>query len=141
MSTKKLKANFNPCHTIILQHLGNNKDLEDFYSKKINLENPIIPSICYFGDGLKSDVINCSTTAKWNPVYLLEELLLQQSSNDVLGSEDSLYLKSDGVWDSISLSNTLMYSLALEHASLILPTLESISSLPLDHHFVNKINL
>lgn len=118
---------------------GNHNVVEEFCARTLNLKSGQRPTVCYFGDSLKSDVINCTKVARWSPVYLVEELLLSPECKvNLLEDGDSAYL-SGGIWNDIALSDTLLYSLALKHASLILPTIESISGYPLDHEFNTQL--
>lgn len=113
--------------------------VEEFCARTLNLKSGQRPTVCYFGDSLKSDVINCTKVARWSPVYLVEELLLSPECKvNLLEDGDSAYL-SGGIWNDIALSDTLLYSLALKHASLILPTIESISGYPLEHEFNTQL--
>ena len=74
--------------------------------------------------------------ANWHPVYLLEELNLK--TQDAVDSGESTILSS-GPWESVPLEDTPLYQEAFKHAALVTPMIESISSLPLDHKFNEKI--
>ena len=74
--------------------------------------------------------------ANWHPIYLLEELNVK-STDAVDGAERRIL--SDGPWDCVPLEETPLYQEASKHAALVTPMIESISSLPLDHKFTEKV--
>jgi len=69
-------------------------------------------------------------------VYLLEELNLKTAGT--LDEADEKIL-SNGPWETVPLEETPLYQEAFKHAALVTPMIESISSLPLDHKFTEKI--
>jgi len=48
----------------------------------------------------------------------------------LLHEDDAPYLQSDGNWENIPIVYTLMYDLAMKHASLVIPTLDAIAKTP-----------
>ena len=69
-------------------------------------------------------------------MYLLEELNLK--TKDILDEADEKIL-SNGPWKSVPLEETPLYQEASKNAALVTPMIESISSLPLDHKFTEKV--
>jgi len=118
---------------------GNYKVLESYFREELKLGDAK-PSVCYFGDSLKSDVISCAKVAGWAPVFLVEELLLKAENSDLLEEDDAEFL-SEGHWKDVKLEDTILYALGMQHAKLISPTLESLSRHPIDKEFENKIHL
>ena len=113
--------------------------LESYFCEELKLGSAR-PTVCYFGDSLKSDVISCAKVAGWAPVFLVEELLLKAEKSDLLEEDDAQFL-SEGHWKDVQLEDTILFALGLEHAQLISPTLESLSRHPIDKEFESKIHL
>ena len=112
---------------------GNHLVLEEFFTEQLKGAKP---KICYFGDSLKSDVVSAKKIAGWSPVYLVEEMLLDEDSKNLLSEGDRQYL-SPGC-DTVPYKEAIVYSLAQQYADLITPTIDNISHLPLNHVFDTK---
>lgn len=115
---------------------GNHKTLVEFFKSHLKWSQHKQLEVCYFGDSSKSDVLSARKVASWYPVYLLEELNLKTAGT--LDEADEKIL-SNGPWETVPLEETPLYQEAFKHAALVTPMIESISSLPLDHKFTEKI--
>lgn len=106
---------------------GNSTVLHNYFKTKLGTD----VTFGYFGDSLKCDVISASK-AGWKTVYLVEELM----PND---TEDTQLLRSETFWKSDIFKNSIQWKMAYDYASLICPSLESISTLSPSHEFPEKL--
>uniref|UniRef100_H2YXH5 5'-nucleotidase domain-containing protein 1 n=1 Tax=Ciona savignyi TaxID=51511 RepID=H2YXH5_CIOSA len=96
------------------------------------------PTVVYFGDSVKSDIVSAKAKCSWETVYIMDALRVETASLNPLSSNEQHLLLSDAFGPILSCSNgtnSFFRKLIETYGTIAVPSVEYVASLPIEFQY------